>query len=144
MRGIPVEITLHSKQQAGEDTQVIHQQLRGTLQKTGEDFLLTYTEEDAGGFGPGQTSLCLSPGRAVMERRGKGAAQMRFVPGQRHPFEYPTPYGVLALTVETEKLLHNLAGGSGNVMLRYRLYQGEALLGRYTLTLHIKEKDEAI
>ena len=144
MREIPVDITLHSQQQADGDTQVIRQQLQGTLRREGEDFLLTYAEEDIAGLGPGQTTLRFSPGQAVMARRGRGATEMRFTPGRPSAFAYPTPYGTLALLLHTEKLLHNLTEAGGSAMIRYRLCQGEGLLGRYTLQFHIKEKDEII
>ena len=135
MEKLPVTITLRSRQVLDGEESRLEQQIAGTLLETEGGWQLRYRENTGAG---GESCLTVEEGSALLERGGTMAARMRFQPGSVHPARYQTPYGALALMVETTYLGHTLSREGGRVLIRYQLSAQGQELGAYTLQLHVR------
>lgn len=111
------------------------------LSATGEYFekngcrYLLYEEADAESGAVTKNSLKATGQNITVTKRGAIRSQMQFAPGEMHPAEYITPYGILHLQVYTEDVKIFFSDSRGEIRLHYTLYSDGELLSRYRLTV---------
>lgn len=119
-----VWIRIVSRNDAEEgETEIIS---RGSIYKKDGVYHLLYDGmDDEPGAEAVHYRLKLSPKRAEVIRRGNGRSQMIFEPGKSHPCEYHTPYGMMMLSVKTDKLCFTEEEKQISVKLEYRIFMEE-------------------
>ena len=99
---------------------------------------LTYTEHQDGVATP--VRIRLDEGQVSVTRDGARRTRLLFDPQAPTISHYRTEYGLLHLTVKTERLLslHDLAAGKGHLVIKYQLHNGGGQIGDYQLDLRFE------
>lgn len=111
------------------------------LSATGEYFekngcrYLLYEEADAESGAVTKNTLKATGQNITLIKRGDIRSQMQFAPGEMHPAEYITPYGILHLQIYTEDVKIFFGDSRGEIRLRYTLYSDGELLSHCQLTV---------
>lgn len=104
------------------------------FEKNGCRYLL-YEEADAESGAVTKNTLKARGQNITVTKRGAIRSQMQFAPGEMHPAEYITPYGILHLQVYTEDVKIFFGDSRGEIRLHYTLYSDGELLSRCRLTV---------
>ena len=138
-----VLISIKSSQSMGgeeaEPTELItlgNYACRGGLKK------FSYMESAITGLEGTKTEFLIRSEEVVMNRTGSITGRMVFNLGKKHSFLYGTPYGTLALGINTNSIDVRLDERGGSVELAYDLDFENALLSRNRISITIKEKTE--
>lgn len=84
-------------------------------------FKAIYEESEISGMDGTTTTLNIQDNIMVLERVGSTTTNMEFKEGSMAVSLYNTPYGVLDLNVDTEKLNINVDENGGDIYSRYTL-----------------------
>lgn len=125
--------------EAAEPTELITQgsyACKGTLKK------FSYMESAITGLEGTKTEFLIRPDEVVMNRTGTVTSRMVFRKGKKHSFLYGTPYGTLAMGVNTSFIDVFLNEQGGSLDMAYDLDFENALLSRNQISISIKEKSE--
>lgn len=125
--------------EAAEPTELItsgRYACRGGLKK------FSYMETALTGLEGTKTEFLIRPDEVVMNRSGTVTSHMVFRRGQKHQFLYGTPYGTLAMGINTRSIAAQLGESGGSMDLSYDLDFENALLSRNQISITIKEKAE--
>ena len=138
-----VLITIKSSQSTGgeeaEPTELItlgSYACRGGLKK------FSYMESAITGLDGTKTEFLIRPEEIVMNRTGAITGRMVFSLGKKHRFLYGTPYGTLAMGINTNSIDVRLNEQGGSLELAYDLDFENAHLSRNCISITIKEKTE--
>lgn len=104
------------------------------FEKNGRLYLL-YEEADPEDGAVVKNTLKAGECAVTLTKRGAVRSRMHFAPGEVHPAEYVTPYGILHLQVYTEDVKILFCDSRGEIRLRYTLYSDGELLSRCRLTV---------
>ena len=85
---------------------------QGRLMRDGSCYTLTYQESEVTGLEGTLTTILVEDEQVTLMRAGEINAQMVFQEGRRHLSMYNTPYGAMAIGVNTR---HLLAGGLNHI-----------------------------
>lgn len=125
--------------EAAEPTELITQgsyACKGTLKK------FSYMESAITGLEGTKTEFLIRPDEVVMNRTGTVTSRMVFRKGKKHSFLYGTPYGTLAMGINTSFIDVFLNEQGGSLDMAYDLDFENALLSRNQISISIKEKSE--
>ena len=138
-----VLISIKSSQSTGgeeaEPTELIslgNYACRGGLKK------FSYMESAITGLEGTKTEFLIRSEEVVMNRTGAITGRMVFSLGKKHKFLYGTPYGTLAMGINTNLIDVQLDEKGGSLELAYDLDFENALLSRNRINISIKEKSE--
>lgn len=110
----------------------------GALMRAEDDgFTLCYQETAATGMEGTTTTLRVQPQKVTLERRGTGAGLLILEHKKRHVCSYATPVGNLMLGVFTDRMVQNLALGSGTLDVSYTLDVGGSMMSRQDLHITV-------
>ena len=118
-----VIISIQGKQSfeaQGDDT--IELVTEGCLEPDGDDgYTLSYQESELTGLEGTLTTFQIERDRVTLLRVGEVNSQMVFQEGRRHLSMYNTPYGAMAIGVNTRHLLAELDDRGGEIEIDYAI-----------------------
>ena len=113
----------------------------GRLERDGESFTLSYQESAVTGMDGTLTTFQIEPERVTLLRLGQFNSEMVFELGRRHLSMYDTPYGALAMGVNTRELSCGLDRQGGALHIVYDLEVDHALAGRNTFDIQVRQAE---
>lgn len=124
-------------------TDTIELVTEGTLTGDGEGYTLTYQESELTGLEGTCTTIRVEDGGELvtMLRTGQVNAQMVFQEGRRHLAMYNTPYGSMAIGVNTFHLTAELDDRGGDLEIDYAIEIDHNVAGRNIFRIKVKESD---
>lgn len=129
----------------GGDQDVIELVTEGKLADCGGDeFTLSYQESELTGLEGTLTTFQVEKGRVTLMRIGAFNSQMVFEEGRRHLSMYNTPYGALAVGVNTKKIRSSLSGTGGDIAIDYAIDIDHAVAGQNFFRINVREKESPI
>ena len=124
---------------AGADNDVIELVTCGQLSRDGEGYTLSYQESELTGLEGTLTTIQVEPERVTMLRTGQVNTQMVFQEGRRHLAMYDTPYGAMAIGVNTRSMYAELDDKGGSIEIDYNLEIDHAVAGRNIFRINVRE-----
>ena len=113
----------------------------GRLVKGDSGYILTYQESELTGLDNTLTTIQVEGDQVTMIRVGEFNAQMVFQEGRRHLSMYNTPYGAMAVGVNTHHLLAELDEHGGDIEIDYAIEVDHAIVGRNIFQIKVKEAE---
>ena len=113
----------------------------GQLQRENDVYILTYLESELTGMDGTQTTITVQGDQVTLVRAGQFNSQMVFQEGRRHLSMYNTPYGALAIGVNTRHLLVDLTDEGGDIEVDYTVEVEHSVAGRNIFQMNIKEAE---
>lgn len=123
------------------DPDVIELVTQGRLSREGESYTLSYQESELTGLEGTLTTIQVDGEQVTLMRVGEFTSQMVFQEGRRHLSMYNTPYGAMAIGVNTRHLLAELNDQGGDIEIDYSIEIDHALAGRSVFQIKIKEAE---
>ena len=124
---------------SGPDT--IELVTEGRLIRDDLGYTLTYQESELTGLEGTLTTIQVEGEQVTLMRVGEVNAQMVFQEGRRHLSMYNTPYGAMAVGVNTRHLLANLNDQGGDIEIDYAIEIDHMIAGRNLFQIKVKESD---
>ena len=112
----------------------------GTMELTENGLLLTYQESELTGMEGTTTTFELDGSRVILTRMGSFNSQMIFEEGMPHTSLYETPFGELAMEIQTSRLRHNLTERGGILEIQYTISIDHTVTGRNSFKLRVIRK----
>ena len=113
----------------------------GRLEREGSHYTLSYQESQLTGLEGTLTTFQIEPERVTLMRVGEYNSQMVFQEGRRHMSMYSTPYGAMAIGVNTRHLLADLTDRGGEIEIDYAIEIDHSVAGRNTFQINVKEAE---
>ena len=111
----------------------------GRLTRDGSGYTLTYQESELTGLEGTLTTIQVDGEQVTLMRVGEFTSQMVFQEGRRHLSMYNTPYGAMAIGVNTRHLLADLTDQGGDIEIDYAIEIDHALAGRNVFQIKVSE-----
>lgn len=105
----------------------------------GEGCTITYRETELTGLAGTTTSLHIEGPRVTLLREGSINSQMVFEVGRKHLSMYETPYGSLAVAVDTQRLHNTLGPGGGHLEIHYAIEVDNLVAGKSLFEMDVKK-----
>ena len=121
------------------DPDVIELVTAGRLTRVGESYTLSYQESELTGLEGTLTTIQVDGKQVTLMRVGEFTSQMVFQEGRRHLSMYNTPYGAMAIGVNTRHLLADLTDQGGDIEIDYAIEIDHALAGRNVFQIKVSE-----
>ena len=121
------------------DPDVIELVTEGRLTRVGESYTLSYQESELTGLEGTLTTIQVDGEQVTLMRVGEFTSQMVFQEGRRHLSMYNTPYGAMAIGVNTRHLLADLTDQGGDIEIDYAIEIDHALAGRNVFQIKVSE-----
>ena len=129
---IPVLLSICSEQLfEGQEPDHIELITEGTLELLPDGLRFFYQETELTGMEGTTTSFQLCGPQVILSRTGAG---------RQHTSLYETPFGELAVDVQTSRLRHNLTERGGLLDLRYSIAIEHAAMGRNAFKIRIQPR----
>lgn len=100
--------------------------------------LLEYQETELTGMEGTTTTFEVDGKRVTLSRKGKVNSQMVFEEGRQHTSLYETPFGELAVDIQTSRLRHNLGERGGVMDIKYSIAVEHTVTGRNCFKIRVK------
>ena len=110
----------------------------GTMELGPDSLALTYRESELTGMEGTTTTLEVIGPRVILRRTGTVSSQMVFEEGRQHTSLYETPYGELAIDIQTSYLRHSLTAAGGLMEIRYSISVEHASTGKNRFQLRVR------
>lgn len=142
--GLSVLLTIRSEQHFEDmEPDSIELMTEGTLTATGEGgLLLSYQESALTGLEGTTTTFEVRGPQVILSRTGSVNSQMVFEEGKQHTSLYETPFGELAIDIQTSRLRHSLTEQGGLMDLRYSISVDHSVTGRNAFKIRVRRKHE--
>lgn len=115
---------------------------QGWLKQDEGGYTLSYQESEVTGLEGTLTTFQIEPERVTLMRMGEFNSQMVFEEGRRHLSMYDTPYGAMAVGVNTRHLLAELDENGGAIEIDYAIEIDHAIAGRNIFQIQVKQAQE--
>ena len=125
----------------GEDSDTIELVTEGRLTRDEGGYTLSYQESELTGLEGTLTTIQVEGEQVTLMRVGEVNSQMVFQEGRRHLSMYNTPYGAMAIGVNTRRLLAELNDQGGDIEIDYAIEIDHAIAGRNIFQIKVKEAD---
>ena len=112
----------------------------GTLRREQEGYTIAYQETELTGLEGTTTKLRIEGPRVTLLRQGSVNSQMIFEVGRKHLSMYETPYGALAVGIETRRLKNTVDEAGGDLEIDYAIEIDNLLAGKSLFQLNVKKK----
>ena len=112
---------------------------KGRLARDGEGYTLSYQESELTGLEGTLTTIQVEGEQVTLMRVGEFNSQLVFQEGRRHLSMYNTPYGAMAIGVNTRHLLASLNDQGGDIEVDYTIEVDHALAGRNIFRINVRE-----
>ena len=113
----------------------------GRLEQDGNSYTLSYQESELTGLEGTLTTIQVEGEQVTLMRAGEFNAQMVFQEGRRHLSMYNTPYGAMAIGVNTRHLMADLNDHGGDIEIDYAIEVDHAIAGRNVFQIKVKEAE---
>ena len=123
------------------DPDVIELVTQGRLTREGGSYTLSYQESELTGLEGTLTTIQVDGEQVTLMRVGEFTSQMVFQEGRRHLSMYNTPYGAMAIGVNTRRLLADLNDQGGDIEIDYAIEIDHAIAGRNIFRIKVKEAE---
>lgn len=139
-RKLPVLLTIRSEQHYEDmEPDSIELMTEGTLTLTGEGgMVLSYQESELTGLEGTTTAFEIRGAQVILTRTGSVNSQMVFEEGRQHTSLYETPFGELAVDIQTSRLRHSLTERGGLMDLRYSISVDHTVTGRNAFRIRVR------
>ena len=124
----------------GQDPDVTELVTAGTLRREQEGYTIAYQETELTGLEGTTTKLRIEGPRVTLMRQGSVNSQMIFEVGRKHLSMYETPYGALAVGIETRRLKNTVDEAGGDLEIDYAIEIDNLLAGKSLFQLNVKKK----
>ena len=124
----------------GQDPDVTELVNAGTLRREQEGYTIAYQETELTGLEGTTTKLRIEGPRVTLLRQGSVNSQMIFEVGRKHLSMYETPYGALAVGIETRRLKNTVDEAGGDLEIDYAIEIDNLLAGKSLFQLNVKKK----
>lgn len=114
---------------------------QGRLEREGNSYTLSYQESQLTGLEGTLTTFQIEPERITLMRVGEVNSQMVFQQGRRHMSMYNTPYGAMAIGVNTRRLNADLTDRGGEIQIDYAIEIDHSVAGQNTFQINVKEAE---
>ncbi|MCH5211213.1 MAG: DUF1934 domain-containing protein [Oscillospiraceae bacterium] len=112
-------IIVKNKQTIDGETNVIEELAYGSLyEKNGKWYIIYKTEEDGDRI---SSMIKLSDNEVSIKRSGSINSMMVYKTGEKREFMYGTPYGEIAMEIETHRIITDITENGGSVNMVYTL-----------------------
>ena len=137
---LPVLLTIRSEQHYEDmEPDSIELMTEGTLTLTGEGgMVLSYQESELTGLEGTTTAFEIRGAQVILTRTGSVNSQMVFEEGRQHTSIYETPFGELAVDIQTSRLRHSLTERGGLMDLRYSISVDHTVTGRNAFRIRVR------
>ena len=136
---LPVLLTIRSEQHYEDmEPDSIELMTEGTLTLTGEGVTLSYQESELTGLEGTTTAFEIRGAQVILTRTGSVNSQMVFEEGRQHTSLYETPFGELAVDIQTSRLRHSLTERGGLMDLRYSISVDHTVTGRNAFRIRVR------
>ena len=125
----------------GQDSDTIELVTEGRLPRDEGGYTLSYQESELTGLEGTLTTIQVEGEQVTLMRVGEVNSQMVFQEGRRHLSMYNTPYGAMAIGVNTRHLLAELDDQGGDIEIDYAIEIDHAIAGRNIFQIKVKEAD---
>ena len=123
----------------GAEADTIELVTEGRLTRDEGGYTLSYQESELTGLEGTLTTIQVEGEQVTLMRVGEVNAQMVFQEGRRHLSMYNTPYGAMAIGVNTRHLLADLTDQGGDIEIDYAIEVDHALAGRNVFQIKVTE-----
>ena len=125
----------------GQDSDTIELVTEGRLTRDEGGYTLSYQESELTGLEGTLTTIQVEGEQVTLMRVGEVNSQMVFQEGRRHLSMYNTPYGAMAIGVNTRHLLAELDDHGGNIEIDYCIEVDHAVASRNIFCIQFKEAE---
>ena len=112
----------------------------GTLRREKEGYTIAYQETELTGLEGTTTKLRIEGPKVTLLRQGSVNSQMVFEVGRKHLSMYETPYGALAVGIETRRMKNTVDEAGGELEIDYAIEINNLLAGKSQFQLNVKKK----
>ena len=138
----PVMLSIRGEQAyEGTDPDAMELMTEGTLELTEAGLRLHYQETELTGLEGTSTTFEVRGPQVILTRSGKVNSQMVFEEGRQHTSLYETPYGELAVDIQTGRLRHNLSERGGILEIRYSIAVEHTVAGKNRFKIRVRRKN---
>lgn len=135
-----VIISIKSSQMAdGQKPDTIELVTAGTLLKEENGYTISYQESELTGLDGTTTKLYIEGPRVTLVREGSVNSQMIFEEGEKHLSMYETPYGSMAVGIDTRRVVSTIGESGGDLRINYAIEIDNLLAGRTLFRLNVKK-----
>ena len=100
--------------------------------------VLSYQESELTGLEGTTTAFEIRDAQVILTRTGSVNSQMVFEEGRQHTSLYETPFGELAVDIQTSRLRHSLTERGGLMDLRYSISVDHTVTGRNAFRIRVR------
>ncbi len=111
----------------------------GMLLAENNGFTISYEESELTGMEGTTTRLRIEGPRVTMLREGNVNSQMIFEEGQKHLSMYETPYGSLAIGIDTRRMRNTVNESGGDLEIDYAIEIDNSLAGKNLFRISVKK-----
>ena len=138
---LPVLLTIRGEQYFDDiDPDSTELMTEGVMEVLENGFRITYEESELTGMEGTTTTFDVQGRRVILSRTGKVNSQMVFEEGKQHTSMYETPFGELAVDIQTSTLRHTLSERGGLMEIRYSIAVEHTVTGRNCFKIRVKRK----
>ncbi len=105
---------------------------------------VSYEETELTGLEGTTTLLHLDGGQITLLREGTVNSQMIFEEGRRHLSMYETPYGVMAVGINTRRVKNTLNESGGHLEIDYAIEVDHQMVARNFLSMQVRRDPAAL
>lgn len=116
----------------------------GTLEQTEDGFTLSYQESELTGLEGTTTVFRIQDRQVTLMREGEVNSLMVFEEGQRHLSMYETPYGALAVGINTRRMKAELDAAGGDIEIDYAIEVDHAVTGQNLFQIHVTKAPKVV
>ncbi|MDD5938810.1 MAG: DUF1934 domain-containing protein [Clostridiales bacterium] len=124
----------------GADEESVELVTEGLLRPECGGYTLSYQESEVTGMAGTLTTFQIEKDCITLVRAGEVNSQMVFQEGRRHLSMYETPYGQLALGVNTRRMRADLNDKGGDIEIDYNIEIDHRVAGVNTFQISVREK----
>lgn len=138
---LPVMLSIRGEQYFDDcDPDATELMTEGTMELTSQGMVLAYRESALTGMEGTETTFALQGPRVTLTRSGSVNSQMVFEEGRQHTSLYETPFGELAVDIQTSRLRHTLTERGGVMEIQYSIAVDHTATGKNSFKIRVKRK----
>lgn len=123
----------------GQEPDVIELVTSGTFRAEDGCYTIVYQETELTGLEGTTTMLRIEGPRVTLLREGSVNSQMVFEEGRKHLSMYETPYGSLAVGIDTRRMKNTVGESGGDLEIDYAIEIDNLLAGKSLFQLNVKQ-----
>lgn len=123
----------------GQEPDSVELVTAGTMQREDDGYTIAYQETELTGLEGTTTKLRIEGGKVTLLREGSVNSQMIFEVGRKHLSMYETPYGSLAVGIDTQRMKNTVGDAGGDLEIDYAIEIDNLLAGKSLFRLSVKK-----